>query len=320
MVDVRAFIESHIEDIQREFKKSEIRTYAASTAYCMFLSVLPALIVVSAILPYTPLSEADMVDFLLMVFPDSSEGVVRAICNETYRVSGAVLPVSIIVMLWSAGFGMMQLMKGINTIYDAKEKRNYFLLRLVGTLYMLLIMALMIAILFFQVFAKQLVDLWQSVLPYAAPPDILTSALRYVFLFGAAVVLFLLLFTAMPARKVNVWNQLPGAITAAAGWGVLGALFALYARFSSHLNAYYGSLTTVVVLLFWVYWSLYIMLFGAFLNRFIELYVLPLMNGGEAGDAEKRSDGFAGPIRGHGNFCIRVKTGKMRRNRPGVLR
>lgn len=302
MDEVRAFIISHIEDIKRGFQRSEIRTYAASTGFCMLMSLLPALLVISAILPLTSLDQRDVIDFLLMVFPDSSENLIKRICTETYQAAGGILPVSIIILLWSAGFGMMQLMKGLNSIYEVQEKRNYFLLRLVGTLYMLLVFALMLGILFLQVFAQQLVELWQTAAPYAPPPGILTSALRYVILFVASVVLFLLLYTSMPAKKMNPWNQLPGAIVAAAGWQVLGGLFALYTCYAPHLNAYYGSLTTFVVMLFWMYWSLYIMLFGAFLNRFIEMFVLPLMNGAEdarlsdRGGDDAHDDGTRGSV------------------------
>lgn len=288
---IRTFVLDHVEDIQREFKKSEIRTYAASSAYCLLMSALPALLIASAILPFTPVSESDLVSFILVMFPDSSESLITRICHETYRAAGGILPVSIVFLLWSAGFGMMQLTKGLNTINDVQEKRNYFLLRLVGTFYMLLVFSLAVAMLVLQIFARQLLGLWESVLPYTEPPEIMTSASRYILLFAASLVLFLLLFTTMPATKKKPMEQLPGAIVAAGGWEVLSILFTLYARFSPHLNSYYGSLTTVVVLMFWIYWCLYIMLFGAYVNRFIEIYVLPIWNQthgkGKAGKASK---------------------------------
>lgn len=279
MDEIKAFVLSHIKEIQAQFKKSEIRTYAASTGFCMLMSVLPALMIISSILPHTSVTEADLVGFLLSVFPQSSDELIRQICDQAYGAAGGILPVSIIIMLWSAGFGMLQLNKALNTINEVEEKRNYFLLRLVGTLYMLLIMALVIALLLFQIFANQLVDLWESIVPYVEPPEVFTSAMRYIVLFAFTIILFELLFTTMPATSERKpLEQLPGAIVAACGWEVLSILFTIYARLAPHLNNYYGSLTTFLVLMFWIYWCLYIMLFGAFVNRFIKLYVLPVWN------------------------------------------
>lgn len=290
-------------DFRAEFGKSDIRSYAASTAYCMLLSVCPVLLIASSVLPYTSLSQADMVGFLLTVFPESAEGIIRSICSATYQAAGGILPVSIIFLLWSAGFGVLQLTKGLNAINGVSEKRNYFLLRLVATLYTLLMLALTIATLFLQIFIRQLLGLWESAFPFAHVPGFLTSAFRYVVIFAAAVGLFLLLFTVLPATRKNLLGQLPGAIVAAGGWEVLSGLLALYVNFSGNLNAFYGSLTTLVMLMLWIYWCFYLMLFGAFMNRFIELHILPVLgfNGNGGDDEAAPTSGEPGdePASGH---------------------
>lgn len=271
------------------FGKKKLGTYAASTTYGMLLSVFPALILVSATLPYTALSESDITEFLLSVFPDESAGLVMQVCGEAYQTSGAALPISIILMLWSAGFGMMQLTRGLNAINDVEETRNYFFIRLMSTLYTILVLALMVAVLLLQIFFRQIVGLWESALPSAEMPSFLSSTLRYLVLFGLGLVLFELLFTRLPATSQNPLTQLPGALVAAVGWEVFSAIFSLYVRYSQNLDVYYGSLTTAIVLLLWVYWCVYIMLFGAFLNRFIELHISPGMRSGSAPKASADS-------------------------------
>lgn len=264
-----------IERFVREFGKRSLGTYAASITYCVVLAAFPALILVSAILPYTSLSEADVVYFFLTIFPDASSSLVMQVCAQAYQSSGSVLSITLVFLLWSAGFGVMQLTRGLNAINDRQEHRNYFLLRGISTLYTLLMLALMLATLFLQVFVGQIVDLWESAFPSTAP-HLLTSTVRLVILFLAAVALFLLLFTTLPVGRKSLLSQLPGALIAAIGWEVFSAIFTLYVRYSERFSIYYGSLTTAVVLLLWLYWCLYIMLFGAFFNRFLELEGLGL--------------------------------------------
>lgn len=262
------------------FRLKDIRTYAGSTTYFMLLSVIPALLVVSSVLLHTSLvREEDVVGLFLMIFPDASADLVRRVCGEAYRTSTALLPVSVVLLLWSAGLGMMQLTRGLNVLNDVTERRNYFRLRLTATLYTILVLMLMLAVLLLQVFVRQLVGLWQSFLPYVEVPEVLTFAGRYVVLFVAAVLLFLLLYSTLPAKPMRASRQLPGALMAAVGWEVFSAFFSLYVRYSQNLSVYYGSLTTMVVLLLWVYWCVYIVLVGAFVNRFLEINVYPLADG-----------------------------------------
>lgn len=258
-----------IKRFAREFGERHVGTYAASTTYGILLSVVPILILISAAIPYTSLSERDVVGFLLEILPDASSGIVTSICSEAYTTSGGLLPLSFVFLLWSSGFGMMQFRRGLNHINKVAENRNYFLLRLICSLYTLLAMAFMLAVLLLQIFTRQVVDLWKATLPSLGVPDFLTSALRYIVLFAAAVGLFLLFYTTLPATNQTALSQLPGALVAAAGLEIFSAFFGLYARYSVNLNAFYGSLFTVVILLLWIYWCIYIALFGAFLNQFL---------------------------------------------------
>lgn len=256
----------------QEFGRRHLGTYAAAATYCMLLSVFPALILVSAILPYTGLSENDVVGFLLQVLPDESASLVIQVCDNAYQTSGVTLPISILLMLWSSGFGMMMLTRGLNHINDVRETRNYVLLRLLSTFYTIVVLAVMLAVLFLQIFVRQIQDLWRTTFPDVDMPEFLTSTFRYVVIFAVLMILFVMLFSNLPAKRRKPLSQLPGAIVAAVGWEVFSAIFSLYVRLSQSINSYYGTLTTAVVLMLWVYWCLYILLVGAFVNCFIELW------------------------------------------------
>lgn len=285
-----------VKRIVSEFGWRHIGTYAASTTYGILLSVVPALIVTSAILPYTAIDETDVVALLLDILPDASSGFITWICSQAYNTSGGLVPLSFLFLLWSSGFGMMQLRRGLNHINRVRENRNYFLIRLISSLFTLLVMALMFAVLLLQVFARNIVDWWKSVIPFAEPPEFLTSAMRYVLLFAMALALFLLLYTLLPATNQSVVTQLPGALGAAVGWEVFSAFFSLYARYSVNLNAFYGSLFTVVVLLLWIYWCIYILLIGDFVNQFLIQEVYPLIRGDRPPEGEcAKAEAGAGP-------------------------
>ena len=80
--------------------------------------------------------------------------------------------------------------------------------------------------------------------------------------------LFMFLFTVLPAQKVSVRSQLPGAAGAGFIWMIFTKLFSFYL---STFNGYsmYGSLAVILVPCVWLYAGMYIMFMGAFVNELI---------------------------------------------------
>jgi membrane protein len=97
---------------------------------------------------------------------------------------------------------------------------------------------------------------------------------------GAAVAATLYRFG--PAHRDAAWQWVtPGSLFSALGWVLLTLGFKAYAANFGRFDVTYGSLSTVIVLLTWLYLSNYVFLFGAELNSELE----KLSGEGEAGHA-----------------------------------
>ncbi|MBM4415540.1 MAG: YihY family inner membrane protein [Chloroflexi bacterium] len=73
----------------------------------------------------------------------------------------------------------------------------------------------------------------------------------------------LLLYHAVPHRQLSLAHVLPGALVAMAAFELAKAGFAFYVAHFANYDVVYGSLSGVIALLFWVYLSGNILLFGA---------------------------------------------------------
>ena len=82
---------------------------------------------------------------------------------------------------------------------------------------------------------------------------------------GLFTFFFALLYMVLPSRRAGFADQLPGALFAAAGWYLFSYGFSIYIEYSHAFNMY-GSLTTLVLLMFWLYFVMYIVLIGMELN------------------------------------------------------
>ena len=59
-----------LRDFSEKMKRQNISAYAASIAFFFFLSIVPMLIMVCTIIPYTPLTEQDLVMLVTDLLPE----------------------------------------------------------------------------------------------------------------------------------------------------------------------------------------------------------------------------------------------------------
>ena len=73
----------------------------------------------------------------------------------------------------------------------------------------------------------------------------------------------------MPRRRVKLSHNLAGAAFSAAGWVLFSFFFSIFVeRFSDF--SIYGSLATLVILMFWLFSCMYIMFLGAEVSMWLE--------------------------------------------------
>ena len=96
---------------------------------------------------------------VIEIVPSSVEPLAISIINDVYRQSVGLISLSIVAILWSAGKGLLALLRGLNVINGVEEKRNYFILRIVTSFYMVLILLVIILTLLIMVFGEAIVNL-----------------------------------------------------------------------------------------------------------------------------------------------------------------
>jgi membrane protein len=100
---------------------------------------------------------------------------------------------------------------------------------------------------------------------------VLAEVVRWVILFGGALVALGLLYQWAPDRANARWRWIsPGAIFAAVAWLIASALFSVYVSNFGSYNETYGSLGAIVVVMLWLYLTALVVVLGAELNTELE--------------------------------------------------
>ncbi len=259
-----------IDDFGKQTSRDNIVAFAASTAFFFFLSIVPILMIICSIIPFTPLTEENLLTAVTRVTPDTMDPLMVSIISQVYDSNSNVLTVAIIITIWSAGKGMLALMRGLNVVNGVVENRNYFIIRLEACFYTVITIIALILSLGFSVFGKVVMNS----IPGSMTPlrnimlFVVHTRFLYVWIFLAFV--FTMFFTFLPNKKLKMRYQFPGAVFASIGWSLFSYGFSIYVDHFKGMSSAYGSLNTIVLIMVWMYACIYILLIGANLNRYFK--------------------------------------------------
>nr|WP_300844305.1 YihY/virulence factor BrkB family protein [uncultured Acetatifactor sp.] len=268
-------------DFSNKMKKQNISTFAASTAFFFFLSIVPMLIMICTIIPYTPLTEENLVEAVTDLTPDQVDGLAESLISDIYDKSAGVLSVALIATIWSASKGVMALMRGLNAINGVEEgivainqvlleeKRNYFVVRVIASFYTVVMLIVVILSLFLMVFGDQLVTLTLHRFPQLQQLVSFIMNFRFIFVWAVLSVLFAAVYAYVPDKKLEFREQIPGAVFSAVVWSVFSWAFSYYVTYGNTYGIY-GSLSIIIIVLLWMYFCMYIIMIGAYLNRYFQ--------------------------------------------------
>lgn len=251
-------------------RTDHVSAYAAQAAYFLIMSFIPFVLFLTAIVQYTPLTYREVRQAIMSVVPENLQGFVLNIVAEVFSKSAAVLPLSALVALWSSGKGMQALINGLNTIYHVKETRNWLVNRIYSMFYMLLFVLALIASLLLLVMGSRIHVLISRYIPFLGNMIGRILGAKTFLVFVMLFLVFLVLYRYLPNRRASLKSQVPGAFLTAVAWSVFSYLFSLYFTFFPDFSIMYGSLSTLILVMVWLYFCMNLLLYGAEINAYFE--------------------------------------------------
>jgi len=260
-----------LKEISIKLSKDNITGYAAQSCFYITLSFFPFIMLLLTLIRFLPVKYDTIISILEEISPLQLHSFLDSIVKELFEKSSLTLTsITAVGTIWASGKGFMSLMQGLNSIYGIKETRNFLIQRIIATFYTLIFLIIIVFSLVVLVFGNQLLNLITIKLPHIA---FVTSAImkqKYVIFPSILMLFFLCLYIFIPnRRKTSIFNEFPGAVIASVGWFLFSYFYSLYVNNSPNFSYMYGSLTTFVFALVWLYCCMVILFFGAEFNTFI---------------------------------------------------
>lgn len=250
-----------------------ISLHGAYTSFFLILSVFPVLVILFGVLGYTSFGVEELLDLVAGFLPEAFLPMVEDLLLGAYEhTSGAVVSVSAVAALWSAGRGIRGLMLGLNAVYGLEEDRSYLVTRTVSMVYTVLFVVVLLLTLVLHVFGTTILDyLRMTTIPILQfLMDIID--LRFILLLVLQTALFMAMYVALPNRRSRrgQWKEsLPGALLTAFGWLTFSDLFSIYVEHFQNYANIFGSVYAVALAMMWLYCCICIVFYGAALNRWL---------------------------------------------------
>lgn len=252
--------------IWSEFAKTDASTHASSICYFTFMSIIPLLVICISLVSLTGVDQRQVIEFIQRLVPDALHGLVRSLIDDAFARSDVAFSLSSITLVWTASKSARALRGGLNAAYSEGETRNAVRVTIISII-AVIILGVLIAAVLYLVFGPSILHALASIVPGLQEQDGLVILLDALATLGASVLALAACYTFLPAGKRRFVAQLPGAVLTSIACGVFSFGFRIYVDGFGNYAMLYGSIATVAILLLWMYFTFYIVLVGAFVNR-----------------------------------------------------
>ncbi len=246
--------------------QEKVGACAAQIGFFTLMSAFPFVILFMQLIRIAPVSQESILFLVDSTFPSYILTTVHGILQEVYSTSFGLVPLTIITMLWTTSKVMHAMAAGLDALCTTERPRNWFVVRGWSLLCTLLLAFVLVLI-------AGTVVVWRpfrTLLIRYRPPGVSLSGYsnftRSIYTIVVGTLALTVLYKVLPRRHLRFTDQLPGAFLGMLGVYFFSIFVAVYVDKFNGFSAY-GSLTILTLIMFWLYFSSYIVMIGAAVNE-----------------------------------------------------
>ena len=256
----------------KKMKKDRVSAAAAESAFFVIMGFVPFFMLLLTLVQYTELSPEMVMSILMEMLPASFYDLIVDIVKDLFTQSTALMSGTVIAAVWATSRSVLAITNGLNSVRSVGENRNYFYMRMRSGIYIVFLVIAIFMSIVMLLFGNWIQDRLLQYIPVLGELTGLIISFRAVASLGILSLIFLSLYTSLPNCKMSPIRQIPGAVFTAAAWSILSYGFSIYFSYFAQGNrvSVYGSLTTVAMMMLWLYFCMWLLFLGAEVNCYLE--------------------------------------------------
>ncbi len=244
---------------------------SAGIAFNILLNLIPFIMLLLALVGTYLYNDREVLNHIRAYFRDVAPALDPKITSNLMDVIQNRQVVGIlgfVGLLWFSTWLFSSLRVALNMVFREEKSRRMLRGVAVDLLMILLAGILLLVSMILSSFATVLPD-YQGRIPVAIGPTIQWT-LKYLFPFALTYCMFFLIYKIIPNQRVHFLSALQAALFSGVLWELAKHLFTWYVVHLAQYSFFYGSFSTVIIFVLWVYYSSTILMVGGEFAYFLE--------------------------------------------------
>jgi len=251
----------------KEIGDDRIPSLAAETAYYFFFSLFPLLLFLTPLLGLVGNGQQLMESMLgrfSTTMPADTLALLRRVLGEIITSSGnaGIMSIGVLLAGWSGSSIFGSLMDALNIAYDASETRPWWKKQLLRIGVLLVAGAIMLLATFIFLDGERVTRWVAATLGFGDAGITAWNVLQVVLAIALLVAVGAVLFKFLPNVQQRWTHVIVASTITTILWIAATLLFRVYVQHFGSYNKTYGTIGGVIVLLTWMYYSMFVVLVG----------------------------------------------------------
>ena len=259
-------IKSNLKKIIYIIRKPVMSILPGQLAFSFVLSIIPILAIIGIIGYSFSFSISNLSKFVSDTFPSSASNLLLPLING--KGFDANIVIFLISALLLASGGAFSIITTADILYDI-EQPHALKKRIKSYIITFMLITLMCFLIIVPAYGDYIINLLKDLKFIKGFSDIITTGyiiIKYPLTFIFIYFMIKLIYTISPDKKIESKTVTAGSVFTTVLWVIVTQIYSYYVGNVVHYDIFYGSLSNIIILLFWMYILAYVFVVGLALN------------------------------------------------------
>ena len=253
---------SYIKKAFQAFNQPEMRILPGNISFFFVLALIPMLTILVVIASYFSISIDTVVGFIKNLLPnEASSLIIEVISGKGFDGSVGVFN---IFALFVASNGTYSIINASNTLYGV-TKSDGLKDRLKSIILLIILLLLIVFLIIVPLFGGKILSLFGTN-QLVETLTIILKIIQWPLTIFLVYFNLKLIYTIAPSVRVTSKSTTYGALFTTIIWTIATAVFGYYLSHFANYNILYGNLSSLIILMMWLYIISYVFVMGIAIN------------------------------------------------------
>lgn len=244
------------------FNQMEMRVLPGNVAFFFVMALIPMITIVAVIVSYFSISIESLIEFVQSIIPgEAGNLIVDVISGKGFDSSIGAFNV---IALFVASNGTFAIINASNTLYQVHDS-DTLKDRIKSVLLLFILLLLIVFLIIVPMFGEKILSLFGTG-SMVEKIRLIYQIARWPFTFFLIYFNLKLIYTIAPSKTIPSSSTTYGAMFTTVIWTIATAIFSYYLKYFANYNVIYGNLSSIIILMMWLYIISYVFVMGIAIN------------------------------------------------------